>query len=319
MAASKKGSIGKGDIVYVDYDAFLADTDKMFDTTMAESAKNAGFFDEKFDYSPMPVLLGSGKLFEALENAIEGATVGKETEVKIASADAAGARDPKLVETYQMKEFYKQDINPAPGMEVQLGNKRGTIMYVGAGRVKVDFNNPLAGKDLLYKFTVREVVDDKVEKAKAVVKMSVGTSDGFEFTITDEKVSVILPELTKFDQNWPIARFRVVSDLRKVADVDTVEFIEVWALAEKKEKEEKPKKAKAKADEEEAKAEEPKVAKPKAAAEKKPAAKKAEENAVKKDAKAGTSTVKKETVKPKVDVKKDSKGDQSKNQGVKKK
>jgi FKBP-type peptidyl-prolyl cis-trans isomerase SlyD len=230
MAATKKGSVSKGDLVYIDYDAYLADSDKMFDTTMAESAKTAGFFDEKFDYEPMPVLLGSGKLFEALENAIEGAKVGEEAEVRIESADAAGARDPKLVETYQIKEFHKQDINPYPGVEVQLGNRRGTVMYVGAGRVKVDFNNPLAGKDLLYKFTVREIVSDNVEKAKAIVKMHVGTSDGFEFTITDEKVTAILPELTKFDQSWPVARFRVVSDLRKVADVDTVEFVEVWSL-----------------------------------------------------------------------------------------
>jgi FKBP-type peptidyl-prolyl cis-trans isomerase SlyD len=115
-------------------------------------------------------------------------------------------------------------------------------MSVGAGRVRVDFNNPLAGKDLIYKFTVKEIVEDKVEKAKAVVKMSLGTSDGFEFTIKEDKVTVILPELTKFDQNWPIARFRVVSDLRKVADVDTIEFVEVWALGEKKDaKKAKPK------------------------------------------------------------------------------
>ena len=243
MAEDKK--IGKGDLVYIDYDAFFADNNKLFDTTMADSAKEAGSFDENFDYSPLPVLLGSGQLFEALENAIECAKTGKVTEVRISSADAAGARDPKLIETYQMKEFHKQDINPLPGIEVRLGNRRGTVMYVGAGRVKVDFNNPLAGKDLVYKFTLREVVNDTVEKAKAIVKMTVGTSDGFEFKITSDKVSVILPDLTKFDQNWPVARFRVVSDLRKLADVDTIEFIEVWSASEKNKPkdEEKPKKA----------------------------------------------------------------------------
>jgi len=249
MATAKK-IVGKGDLVYLDYEAFLADSNKMFDTTMAESAKEAGLFDEKTEYAPIPVLLGAKNLFDALEAVIEGATVGEETEVSIASADAAGARDPKLVELHPLKEFYREDITPYPGIEVQLGNRRGTVMSVGAGRVKVDFNNPLAGKDLIYKFTVREVVDDKVEKAKAVVKMTLDSSEGFEFTMSDEKVTVILPELTKFDQRWPVARFRIVSDLRKVADVDTVEFVEVWALAEKKAKtdngEEEPEKAPAK-------------------------------------------------------------------------
>jgi FKBP-type peptidyl-prolyl cis-trans isomerase SlyD len=330
MAATKKGSVSKGDIVYVDYDAYLADNDKMFDTTMAESAKTAGFFDEKFTYEPMPVLLGSGKLFEAFENAIENAEVGKETEVKIASADAAGARDPKLVETYQLKEFHKQDLNPYPGVEVQLGKRRGTVMYVGAGRVKVDFNNPLAGKDLIYKFTIREVVSDNIEKAKAVVKMTMGTSDGFEFTITDEKVTVTLPDLTTFDQTWPVARFSIVSDLRKVANVDTIEFVEVWALGEKKKTEgdeEKPAKKKPKAEaepetdnegpnEKDADDSEEKPVKKKPAATKES---KAEEGAVKKDAKSASSTVKKETSKPKVDAAKDNKAIKTKNMGQKEK
>jgi FKBP-type peptidyl-prolyl cis-trans isomerase SlyD len=327
MAAAKKVSIGKGDLVHIDYDAFIADSGKLFDTTMAESAKKAGFFDEKFDYSPMPLLLGSNKMFEALEKAVEEAAIGKETEVKIPFADAAGARDPKLVEIRQMKEFHRQEINPYPGLEVQLGGRRATVMSVGAGRVRVDFNNPLAGKDLIYKFTVKEVVTDKIEKAKAVVKMYVGTSDGFEFTIKTDKVVVILPELTKFDQSWPIARFRVVADLRKMAEVDTVEFVEVWSLAEKKEKKADGGDAKEekKADGEDAK-EEKKVdgktdgtAKPKAESAKKAPKKeaKAEEGAVKKEAKASSSTVKKAAAKPKADTV--NKADQTKNQGHKKK
>ena len=284
MAAAKK-SVGKGDLVHIDYDAFLADNDKMFDTTMADSAKKAGFFDEKFTYEPMPVLLGSGKLFEALEKAIESAAVGKETEILIASADAAGARDPKLVELHPMKEFYKQEINPYPGLEVQLGNRRGTVMSVGAGRVKVDFNNSLAGKDLIYRFIVRDVVEDATEKAKAVVKMYVGTFEGFEFAIKADKVTVTLPELVKFDQSWPIVRFRVVSDLRKVLGVDTVEFLEVWASVEKKEKAEKKAEKKA---EEKPKAEKKAEAKPKAEkkAEEKPKAEKKAEAKPKAEKKA---------------------------------
>ncbi|MCL2607687.1 MAG: FKBP-type peptidyl-prolyl cis-trans isomerase [Methanomassiliicoccaceae archaeon] len=274
-----------GDLVYVDYDAFLADG-KLFDTTKAESAKDAGFFDEKVEYGPLPVLLGSGKMFDAFEAAVAAAAVGKEEEVMIASDDAAGARDPRLVELHPLKEFYRQDITPYPGMEVQLGGRRGTVMSVGAGRVKVDFNSPLAGKDLIYRFIVREVVTDKIEKAKAAVKMSLGTSDGFDFTITKEKVTVILPELTKFDQTWPIARFRIVGDLRKIADTDTVEFIEVWSLGEKKEAQgSKPKKAKAPAKDDEPadEAERPKTVtaakdddEPKAPAKKAPAKKKTE-------------------------------------------
>ena len=46
----------------------------------------------------------------------------------------------------------------------------------------------------------------------------------------------------KFHQDWPLARFRVVSDLRDAFGVDTVEFVEVWTVAKKKEKKEEEEK-----------------------------------------------------------------------------
>ncbi|MFA6642704.1 MAG: hypothetical protein WCS40_04835, partial [Methanomethylophilus sp.] len=38
-----------------------------------------------------------------------------------------------------------------------------------------------------------------------------------------------------FHQEWPVARFKVVSDLREAFGVDTVEFTEVWTAAKKDE------------------------------------------------------------------------------------
>ncbi|NLN72371.1 MAG: peptidylprolyl isomerase, partial [Thermoplasmatales archaeon] len=49
---------------------------------------------------------------------------------------------------HPLREFHKQEINPYPGLEVSLGDRRGTVATVGAGRVKVDFNNPRARKNL---------------------------------------------------------------------------------------------------------------------------------------------------------------------------
>ena len=165
----------KGDIVRVDYNAYIADIERLYDTTSESAAKDAGIYNEKYTYAPMAYIVGSEKVFKALDDAIMNAEIGKEVTIEIASADAAGPRDPKLVETYPVREFYKQQINPYPGLEVKLGNRTGTIMSAGAGRVKVDFNNPLAGKDLSYTFTVTEVVTDKEAKAKAIVEMSFGT------------------------------------------------------------------------------------------------------------------------------------------------
>jgi FKBP-type peptidyl-prolyl cis-trans isomerase SlyD len=84
---------------------------------------------------------------------------------------------------------------------------------------------------------VTEVITDPAEKAKAIVEVNFGESEGFKFDFPGDKVSVTLPETTKFQPDWQTARFKIVFDLREAFGVDTVEFIEVWSAA-KKDKEE---------------------------------------------------------------------------------
>jgi len=227
-------------VIRLDYKAYMADADRLYDTTEEAAAKDAGIYNEKVKYEPMAYIVGSKKLFPALDKAIADAEVGKEFEVSVPCEEGAGVRNPKLIETHSAKEFYRQEINPMPGMTVSLGNRTGTILNVGAGRVKVDFNNALAGHDLKYVMKVVEEITDANEKAKAIIEADFGNADEFKYEMASDKVVVTLPDVVKFSQEWPVARFRVVSDLRDAFGVDTVEFVEVWAA---------PKKADEKADE----------------------------------------------------------------------
>ena len=171
--------------------------------------------------------------FKALDDAIAAAEVGKEVEITIPCENAAGPKNPKLIETYPLKDFTKQEINPYPGLPVNLGNRTGIVLPVGAGRVKVDFNNQLAGHDLMYRFTVIEEVTDAVAKAKAVLEMNVGNADGFEFDIQDDKVVVTESEMCKFNQNWMIAKYKIVTELRDIFGVGRIDFVQVWDANQK--------------------------------------------------------------------------------------
>ena len=226
MADAKK-------VIRLNYKAYMADADRLYDTTDEAAAKEAGIYNEKVKYAPMSYIVGSKKLFPALDKAISEAKVGEEFTVEIPAEEGAGARDPKLVETHSVKEFYRQEINPYPGLTVSLGNKTGVVLSVGAGRVKVDFNNALAGHDLKYVMTIAEEITDDAEKAKAIIEADFAAADDFKFEFPGDKVVVTLPEITKFHQEWPVARFRVVSDLRETFGVDTVEFVEIWTAAKK--------------------------------------------------------------------------------------
>ena len=226
MADAKK-------VIRLNYKAYMSDADRLYDTTDEAAAKEAGIYNEKVKYAPMSYIVGSKKLFPALDKAISEAKVGEEFTVEIPSEEGAGARNPKLIETHSIKEFYRQEINPYPGLTVSLGNKTGVVLSVGAGRVKVDFNNALAGHDLKYVMTVVEEITDDAEKAKAIIEADFASADDFKFEFPGDKVVVTLPEITKFHQEWPVARFRVVSDLRETFGVDTVEFVEIWTAAKK--------------------------------------------------------------------------------------
>lgn len=226
MADTKK-------IVHINFKAYFEDAGRLFDTSIEEEAKENGIYNEKATYGPVAYIVGSKGFYPEVDEAIANAEVGAEVEVVVPCEKAAGARNPRLIELHPIKDFYKAEINPYPGMPVTLGNRNGVIMSVGAGRVKVDFNSPLAGHDLCYKVTVVDEVTDVVEKAKAIMEIDFGSSDDFGFAILEDKVVITEADICKFHESWPVAKYRLVSDYRAVFGLDRIEFVEVWESAKK--------------------------------------------------------------------------------------
>lgn len=149
----------------------------VFDTTEEEKAKEAGLYQEGRDYSPIPVLVGEGYVIEGLEEALQSMEVGDEKEIKVPSEKAYGSRDSDNIETYPEKEFERQDVQVRPGEELMIGNRRGKVVSKGSGRVRIDFNHPLSGKDLEYWIKVEEKVEDDEEIAENIFEFRLGHGD----------------------------------------------------------------------------------------------------------------------------------------------
>jgi FKBP-type peptidyl-prolyl cis-trans isomerase 2 len=244
-AEPEETKISPGDIVLADFDAWIQDTNELFDTTSESAAKENDMFNEKMTYGPQPLIVGKGRLFPGLDESMLEAEIGKEYEVVIPPEKGAGPRDPKLVELHPVREFLKQEIEPRVGLEVTVKNKPAIITAVTAGRVRLDFNNRLAGRTLKYKYKINEKPTKPVDIVKLLLKMSYGTSDGFEIEHHGKTYKVKLPDACKYDQRWLLTKFRLVTDLREVAGAETISFIEEYEKpkkeepVEKKEKEEK--------------------------------------------------------------------------------
>jgi len=230
-------TIEKDDIVWLEYDSWTVNpngTQTLFDTTHEEVARKEGKLEEKKVYIETPIALGRGRLFEGLEAAILAAKVGETKEAVIPPEKGAGGRDPRLVELRTEREFLRQEISPEVGMEVSIGGKRGTVTAVSAGRVRVDFNNPLAGKTLKYVFKVVRKATTPEERVRAILDMDYGLGEQFKVQLQEGSAEIHLPDVCKTDEKWFVSKFRVVADLRELSELKTIRFVEEYEKKEPK-------------------------------------------------------------------------------------
>lgn len=236
-------TVKAGDMVVAEFDAWIQDTKELFETTSEAVAKENNIYNEKVVYGPQPLIVGKARLFPGLDESMLKAEVGREYEVVIPPEKGAGPRDPKLVELHPVREFAKQEIEPRVGLEVTVKGKPAIITAVTAGRVRLDFNNRLAGRNLRYKYKIVEKPTKPVEVVKLLLKMSYGSNEGFEIEHHGKDFKIKLPDACKYDQRWLLVKYRVITDMRDVLGAETVSFIEEYTKPEKKEepkKEEKP-------------------------------------------------------------------------------
>ena len=238
---AEAATIKSGDIVLAEFDAWIVEPNELFDTTNEALAKENNIHNEKMVYGPQPLIVGKGRLFPGLDQSMLKAEIGKEYELVIPPEKGAGPRDPKLVELHPIREFLKQEIEPRVGLEVTVKNKPAIITAVTAGRVRVDFNNRLAGRTLRYKYKIVEMPTKPVDIVKLLLKMSYGTNEGFEIQHHGKTFNIKLPDACKYDQRWLLVKYRVVTDIREVAGAETIQFVEEYVKPEEKKEEAKEK------------------------------------------------------------------------------
>ena len=110
---------------------------------------------------PQDIQLGSGQIFPQIEQALTGMEVGDEQKVAIDCDDAFGQRRDELVIDIPRQNLPPEPA-PQPGMALQAQQQDGTpltmyIVEIGEQSVKADGNHPLAGEDLTFDITLREI------------------------------------------------------------------------------------------------------------------------------------------------------------------
>lgn len=175
--------INKNDFIEIDFTG--KSNDKIFDTTKPNEAEEMGLQNAE-EIKPLIISIGNQMILKGIDEELEGKEIGKSYSIHLTPEKAFGPRNPQLLKTYSLNHFRKQNMNPYPGMALQLDNTVARVLSVSGGRVTMDFNNPLAGKEVNYNIKIIKKITDNKEKINALQDFFF--KQRFEFLIKDKKV-----------------------------------------------------------------------------------------------------------------------------------
>jgi peptidylprolyl isomerase len=235
-AAEVETVVGDKSMVYLDFIAKTKDDGIAYDTTLLEVAKEEGLFRENDRYEPALVVIGWNWLLSAVEEELVGMKVGESKTVEVPPEKGAGLRDPNKIKLIAKVKLAKRGARGYRGEEIKFGNERGIVTADLGRRVRVDFNSPFAGKTLIYDVTIKEIVSDKIEKLKAVLKRRIPgiPEDRYSITMSKKTVTVELPQETRYIENIQYGEIGIAADILKAAeDVDEVKIVTTFKRPER--------------------------------------------------------------------------------------
>ncbi len=178
----------KGDVVELEYTGTIKKSNIIFDTTDESVAKKNNLHRDNINYKPVIVCIGRKELVPGLDDFLAGKETNKEYEVELKPNEAFGEENAKLYRLVNAGKFLKQGIRPYPGLQLDLDNAFCTVKAVSGGRVMIDFNHPLAGKDIIYRVKVNRILESANEKAKAYIEKLLGKDA--KYTFLDGKLEI---------------------------------------------------------------------------------------------------------------------------------
>ena len=113
-----------------------------------------------FGEEPLEFTLGDGTLEEGLELALYGLRPGAEQTLRVNGDSVYGRRDENNIHSISLDRF-PAGITPKPGLIVAFdtpqGELPGAILELGESEARVDFNHPLAGREIVFRVEILEV------------------------------------------------------------------------------------------------------------------------------------------------------------------
>ena len=123
--------------------------------------------DSSENHGPLLYIQGIGNLIPGLEKELEGKKAGDNLKVTIAAKDGYGERNDSLCQTVPRAQFESAE-GLEIGMQFEVETEQGELVVsvtkIEGDSVTVDGNHPLAGVELHFDVTIKEVRDASAEE-----------------------------------------------------------------------------------------------------------------------------------------------------------
>tara|TARA_Y100000310_G_C20589300_1_gene767116 strand:- start:709 stop:1407 length:699 start_codon:yes stop_codon:yes gene_type:complete len=179
------------DFIEVEYTGKLTDG-TVFDTNNQKTAQDHGIFSAQMKYEPTIICVGERQLIGGLDAALIDKEVGQEYTINLPPEEAFGKKDIKKIRLVPLAEFRKKNINPQPGMQIDMDGQVATIIRASGGRIMVNFNHPLAGREVVYDVKINKKITDKKVQLESYLGLALNLP-GIKAEVKEDKGKVTFP------------------------------------------------------------------------------------------------------------------------------
>ncbi|HLE05722.1 MAG TPA: hypothetical protein VI790_00050 [Candidatus Nanoarchaeia archaeon] len=135
--------------------------------------------------------VGRNYLHKSLEESFLKHNIGDNYKIELNVKEAYGPRVRELIKMIPTRYFKENNVMPVKGLVINVDGIMGKVISASSGRIMVDFNHPLSGKDVTYDVKILSEVTDDAKKASAIIYSLINeqlavTKEGNELHIKDE-------------------------------------------------------------------------------------------------------------------------------------
>lgn len=122
---------------------------------------NGDMVDSNFERAPATFTVGDGNLLPGFEKALFGMLEGEHKTVVIKPEDGFGQRNPNNIQEIARSQF-SPDLELSEGLMLSFADAQktelpGVVQSYDDDVVVVDFNHPLAGRDILFEVAILKI------------------------------------------------------------------------------------------------------------------------------------------------------------------